>query len=84
MFSLPVVIAAIARASKPEPQYRYRSERLHYTSATLGPCDVCGGRVKGVWRQTEDHREIIDGVAHYIPGETKFGHEACLVSVRRA
>jgi hypothetical protein len=81
--NMAAIISSIARASKPEPEYQYRLDCIHYTSKDFGPCDVCGGRVDAVWRQVEDVRRVIDGKAHYIPGETKFGHEDCLVKVRR-
>jgi hypothetical protein len=81
--NMAAIISSIARTSKPEPEYKYRLSCIGGTSKTFGNCDGCGRFVPMMWRQTEDHREVIEGKAYYIPGETKFGHEDCLVKVRR-
>jgi hypothetical protein len=83
---LTTVLAAIAKASKPEPQYRYRLKALGYTSKTFGPCECCGGHVSDVWIQTEESRETDprNGQTFWGVGESKFGHEECLMKARRA
>lgn len=72
-------------------QYRYRSRRTGHSSTRFGHCEICKAHVPDVYYQVEeryvafrDKRGILTAqfwTSHNC--NSYFGHEQCLVNVRR-
>ena len=64
--------------------YRYKLRQQHMSSDRLGNCEICGKFVADVYSQSREHLfSIGDGKEHWAYDGDAFGHEKCLIGIRR-
>lgn len=59
---------------------RYTLSNLEESSAKYGNCEICGEPVSEVYLQREENESTYGGWTY---GRTRFGHEDCLINMRK-
>jgi hypothetical protein len=65
--------------------YRYKLIQQHASSDKLGPCEICGEFVSDVFHQMKERQffSSIDEEVHWAHERGTFGHQECLIKIRR-